>query len=88
MASSTTRRGLLLGILIMIVPAAGKAAADDATFRRWGLGWGDWMATSGIGHNAVGLRYRTPRGWNVTVAELLLDERAGRRWWFHLLSER
>lgn len=68
MASSSARRGLLLGILITIMPAAGNAAAEDAPCRRWGLGWGDWTLPVFAGDSrGPALRHRTPSGWTFTV---------------------
>lgn len=56
--------GLLLAIGLALASAA---AADEGPFRRWGVGWGDWLG-SDYGSRGVSLRYRLTSGWSLTAS--------------------
>jgi len=68
MLGYAARRGLLL-IVIMAMAATAIAGTDEASFRRWGIGWGDASLPSDAALRILpGLRWRTPAGWQLTLS--------------------
>jgi hypothetical protein len=68
MASRAIGHALGLGIFMLIGATAGKAAADGAPCRRWGLGWGDWIGNDyGSNVRILSARYRVTPAWSLTV---------------------
>lgn len=55
-----------LFVLFMFLVASEVSADTGSDFRRWGVGWGG-LLNSGT-YTAPAVRYRTPGGWNITVA--------------------
>lgn len=72
MQGKAKARGFLVLALGLVFANAAAAADEVQPFRRWGVGWGEQLPGHDeyygyYGLRAIGVRYRTPSGWNLTA---------------------